>query len=132
VRVGGGCLQRRGLEALGGRVELGREALCAVELVGRDGDVDPGWEKSRPRSEADCLVGEQAADRAPRALGVAAREAKQRMPGLRVVAVLVGLSEGLLGLGEVAEAESRLPELVEGRAGDPRASGSQFLPGLAR
>ena len=70
--------------------------------------------------------------RAPRALGVAAREAKQRMPGLRVVAVLVGLAEGLLGLGEVAEPQARLAELVEGRAGDPRTPGPQFLPGLAR
>src|SRR4051795_11853702 len=61
----------------------------------------------------------------------ASREAKERMSGLRVVAVLVGLAEGLLGLGEVAEAEPRLPELVEGRARDPRAPGPQFFPGLA-
>jgi len=103
VRVGGGCLQRRGLEAGGGRVELGRKAVRALELVGGDGDVDPGGEKGRPRSEPDRLIGEEAADRAPRALGVAACEAKQRMPGLRVVAVLVGLAEGLLGLGEIAD-----------------------------
>src|SRR6185436_18028635 len=65
VRVGGGCLQRRGLEAGGGRVELGRKAFRALELVGGDGDVDPGGEKSRPRSEPDRLIGKEAADRAP-------------------------------------------------------------------
>ena len=73
-----------------------------------------------------------AADRGPRALRVAAREAEERVPGLGRVAVLVRLPEGLLGLREVAEPQARLAELVEGRAGDARAPGPQLLARLAR
>src|SRR5215213_2706425 len=53
------------------------------------------------------------------------------MSGLGIVTMLVGFAEGLLGLREVAEAKSGLPELVEGRPGDSRAPGAQLLAGAA-
>ena len=86
-----------------------------------------GWEERRARGEAHRLVGEDAAERCPRALRVAAREAEERVPGLGRVAVLVRLPEGLLGLREVAEPQARLAELVEGGAGDARTPGPQLL-----
>ena len=61
---------------------------------------------------------------APLAFPCASRRSDE--PGLGRAPELVGLAEGLLGLGELAEAQPDLAELVEGGAGDARAPAPQL------
>ena len=74
---------------------------------------------------------DRAPDRSERALDVPLNEAKEREARLGRPPELVRLAERLLGLGQLAESEPDLAELVEGRAGDAGVPEAKVLAGAS-